>query len=159
MNTSDQNVFTLDNAFQRRFDMELVRNEFTSGDINGFETEAIQIQHDAKIAGTETTWGVFWGWANNKITQELKGLSSTEDKRLGAYFIIGEEKTDDASNKYREVSRKLFGEKVLEYLWDDAFKYKRKEVFVESCKSVESLIENFEDGGFTAIFKDGILGL
>lgn len=32
MNTSDQNVFALDNAFQRRWDMELVENKFSDND-------------------------------------------------------------------------------------------------------------------------------
>lgn len=151
MNTSDQNVFTLDNAFKRRFDSELVKNTL--------DGEQHKAQRETKIENTDVTWGMFWEKVNNLILAKNTSMTSSEDKRLGAYFIIGEEKTDDAGNKYREVSRKLFGEKVLEYLWDDAFKYKRKEVFAESCKSVESLIENFEKGGFTAIFKDGVLGL
>lgn len=151
MNTSDQNVFTLDNAFKRRFDSELVKNTL--------DGEQHKAQRETKIENTDITWGVFWEKVNDLILEKNTSMISSEDKRFGAYFIIGEEKTDDAGNKYREISRKLFGEKVLEYLWDDAFKYKRKEVFAESCKSVESLIENFEEGGFAAIFKDGILGL
>lgn len=151
MNTSDQNVFTLDNAFKRRFDSELVKNTL--------DGEQHKAQRKTKIENTDVTWGTFWEKINDLILEKNTSMISSEDKRLGAYFIIGEEKTDDAGNKYCEVSRKLFGEKVLEYLWDDAFKYKRKEVFAESCKSVESLIENFEEGGFTAIFKDEILGL
>ena len=34
MNTSDQNVFTLDTAFQRRWDMYLVENNFENVDKN-----------------------------------------------------------------------------------------------------------------------------
>lgn len=151
MNTSDQNVFTLDNAFKRRFDSELVKNTL--------DGEQHKAQRETKIENTDVTWGTFWEKINDLILEKNTSMISSEDKRLGAYFIIGEEKTDAAGDKYREISRKLFGEKVLEYLWDDAFKYKRKEVFAESCKSVESLIENFEEGGFTAIFKDEILGL
>lgn len=146
MNTSDQNVFTLDNAFKRRFDSELVKNTL--------DGELHKAQRETKIENTGVTWGTFWEKINDLILEKNTSMISSEDKRLGAYFIIGEEKTDAAGDKYREISRKLFGEKVLEYLWNDAFKYKRKEVFAESCKSVESLIENFEEGGFTAIFKD-----
>lgn len=151
MNTSDQNVFTLDNAFKRRFDSELVKNTL--------DGEQHKAQRETKIENTDVTWGTFWEKVNDLILEKNTSMTSSEDKRLGAYFIIGEEKTDDAGNKYREVSRKLFGEKVLEYLWDDAFKYKRSIVFKNECKSVESLIENFEEGGFAAIFKDEILGL
>lgn len=143
MNTSDQNVFTLDNAFQRRFGMELVRNEFAKGEVDGFKTEAIRNQHDAKIAGTETTWGEFWEWANNKITQVLKGLSSTEDKRLGVWFVC---------NVNGEISEKVFAEKVLKYLWDDAFKFKRTQIFAEGCDTLENLISKFHEVKF-GVFK------
>lgn len=143
MNTSDQNVFTLDNAFQRRFDMELVCNEFAKGSVDGFKTEAIRNQHDAKIAGTETSWGEFWEWANNKITQVLKGLSSTEDKRLGVWFVC---------NVNGEIPEKIFAEKVLKYLWDDAFKFKRPQIFAEGCDTLENLISKFHELKF-GVFK------
>lgn len=143
MNTSDQNVFTLDNAFQRRFDMELVRNEFAKGSVDGFKTEAICNQHNAKIVGTETTWGEFWEWANSKITQVLKGLSSTEDKRLGVWFVC---------NVNGEIPEKVFAEKVLKYLWDDAFKFKRPQIFAEGCDTLENLISKFHEIKF-GVFK------
>ncbi|MCQ2102210.1 MAG: AAA family ATPase [Fibrobacter sp.] len=143
MNTSDQNVFTLDNAFQRRFGMELVRNEFAKGEVDGFKTEAIRNQHNAKIVGTETTWGEFWEWANSKITQVLKGLSSTEDKRLGVWFVC---------NVNGEISEKVFAEKVLKYLWDDAFKFKRTQIFAEGCDTLETLISKFHELKF-GVFK------
>ncbi len=144
MNTSDQNVFTLDNAFQRRFDMELVRNEFAKGSVDGFKTEAICNQHNAKIVGTETTWGEFWEWANSKITQVLKGLSSTEDKRLGVWFVC---------NVNGEIPEKVFAEKVLKYLWDDAFKFKRPQIFAEGCDTLENLISRFHEVQF-GVFKN-----
>jgi len=146
MNTSDQNVFTLDNAFKRRFDSELIKNS-----LDGVDHDA---QRETKIEGTEVTWGKFWKCINDLILEKHSSMTSSEDKRLGAYFIVGEEKTAEDGTTYREISKKLFGEKVLEYLWDDAFKYKRKEVFKEECKSVESLIEKFTSGGFPAVFKN-----
>lgn len=146
MNTSDQNVFTLDNAFKRRFDSELIKNS-----LDGVDHDA---QRETKIEGTEVTWGKFWECINDLILEKHSSMTSSEDKRLGAYFIVGEEKTAEDGTTYREISKKLFGEKVLEYLWDDAFKYKRKDVFTEDCKSVESLIEKFTSGGFSAVFKN-----
>lgn len=146
MNTSDQNVFTLDNAFKRRFDSELVKNTL-DGDEHKLQRETI-------IGDTNVTWGTFWDRINKLILEKHVSTTCSEDKRLGAYFIIGEEKTDNAGNKYREIPKKLFGEKVLEYLWNDVFKYKHKDIFKEENKSVELLIENFEKNGFTAIFND-----
>ena len=135
MNTSDQNVFTLDNAFQRRFDMQLVRNEFEKGNVGGFKTKEIKAQHDAEIADTDISWGKFWHWINTKITQTLKGLTSTEDKRIGVWFV---------SNHNGKIGEKVFAEKVLKYLWDDIFKFKRPQVFADGIDTLEKLIEHFE---------------
>ena len=129
MNTSDQNVFTLDNAFQRRFDMELVRNEFD------LTQPAVNAQYEAEIDDTGIKWGKFWGWINAKITATLKGLSSTEDKRLGVWFV---------SNAGGIIDDKVFAEKVLKFLWDDVFKFKRPQVFAEGIDTLEKLINSFE---------------
>lgn len=125
MNTSDQNVSTLDNAFQRRFDMELIRNEFAKTDneveYGGFKTAAIQAQHDAVIEGTDVKWGDFWQKINEKIVLLNRGLASTEDKRLGPWFVCSV--AGDMAGSPRKIPAKLFVEKVLNYLWNDAFKF------------------------------------
>lgn len=130
MNTSDQNVFTLDNAFQRRFDMELVRNEFD------LTKPAVNAQYEAEIDDTGIKWGQFWGWINAKITATLKGLSSTEDKRLGVWFV---------SNVDGIIDDKIFAEKVLKFLWDDVFKFKRPQIFAKDVDTLEKLINFFEN--------------
>ena len=130
MNTSDQNVFTLDNAFQRRFDMELVRNEFD------LTKPAVNAQYEAEIDDTGIKWGQFWGWINAKITATLKGLSSTEDKRLGVWFV---------SNVGSIIDDKVFAEKVLKFLWDDVFKFKRPQIFAKDVDTLEKLINFFEN--------------
>lgn len=130
MNTSDQNVFTLDNAFQRRFDMELVRNEFD------LTKPAVNVQYNAEIDDTGIKWGQFWGWINAKITAALKGLSSTEDKRLGVWFV---------SNVGGIIDDKIFAEKVLKFLWDDVFKFKRPQIFAKDVDTLEKLINFFEN--------------
>ena len=129
MNPSDQNVFTLDNAFQRRFDMELVRNEFD------LTKPAVKTQYEAEIDDTGIKWGQFWGRINAKITVTLKGLSSTEDKRLGVWFV---------SNVGGIIDDKVFAEKVLKFLWDDVFKFKRPQIFADGIDTLEKLINFFE---------------
>lgn len=145
MNTSDQNVFTLDNAFKRRFDFELVKNSL--------EGEEHKVQRETKIEDTNITWGTFWKCVNELILENHSAMTSFEDKRLGAYFIVGEDK-GDGDDACREISKKLFAEKVLEYLWDDVFKYKRRDVFQDDCKSIEQVIEKFTAGGFSDVFKN-----
>lgn len=121
MNTSDQNVFTLDTAFQRRWTMKHIPNNFDN-------------EHsDDIIEGTQITWGAFAQTVNELILQNNNGLISSGDKRLGVYFA-----------KEDELKPALFSEKVLKYLWDDAFKLDRDTLFNEKYKSIEELIEDYE---------------
>ncbi|GAA8748268.1 hypothetical protein HpDR99_07280 [Helicobacter pylori] len=57
MNTSDQNVFTLDTAFQRRFSMQLIENSFENVD-DDFK--------NMKILDTDITWQKFCTTINEK---------------------------------------------------------------------------------------------
>lgn len=133
MNTSDQNVFTLDNAFQRRWDMELVKNEF--GDLD--ETKN---QREAIIENLEISWEQFQNNINSIIAEKSSdlGLSSMEDKRLGCWFVKAEQK----EGEYK-ITKEVFAQKVLKYLYDDAFKFSRAEVFNKEYKTFEQLSNAF----------------
>lgn len=78
MNTSDQNVFTLDTAFQRRWDMRLIENDFTNVDSK---------LADAEILDTTVTWSNFCIEINKIVVGNSARMTSAEDKRLGAYFV------------------------------------------------------------------------
>lgn len=145
MNTSDQNVFTLDTAFQRRWTMKLILN-----DINKAEHKNV------KISDTSVTWGLFNKVINELIISSNASMLSSEDKRLGAYFI-------SPSDLSRDDIEKRFSEKVIKYLWDDAFKFSRDKLFnTTSYKSLEDIIVGFlskkADERFI-IFKDEIRDL
>ena len=123
MNTSDQNVFTLDNAFQRRFKMEMVRNELTND------------QYKIEIGDTGVLWGDFWEWINEKINSPEYNISKSVDKSLGGWFIVGQ--------KNVKFSKDEFAEKVLKYLWDDVFKRNSaKNIFKQ--ETLEELVKVFE---------------
>ena len=122
MNTSDQNVFTLDTAFQRRWDMKLIRNDFSNHDYK-----------DEIISNTGVSWEDFNNIINDEILDINKNNLSSEDKRLGTYFI----RADDL----KDVQK--FSEKVLKYLWDDAFKFYRTQMFNLEKYSLENLIDEF----------------
>lgn len=144
MNTSDQNVFTLDNAFQRRWDMKLIENVF--GD-----TEEETNQRNAFVdSAKQITWERFQKAINIKISKmsEDAGLSSMEDKRLGCWFV----KAVKQGNDYI-ISKDLFAEKVLKYLWDDAFKFCREKVF-NGYTNLESLTRDFKGDKEFSVFKD-----
>ena len=143
MNTSDQNVFTLDNAFQRRFAMKMIPNVLD-------ESSA---QYNMLIDGTGVCWGKFREWINKKVN-EAPFAVSTEDKCLGGWFICGEKESEDKCKPFDKVE---FAEKVLKYLWDDAFKRRRPDIFESNVKSLSDLISWFCEGdgfdSFTAVFK------
>lgn len=122
MNTADQNVFTLDTAFQRRWDMRQIENKFDES------------EHSKDIIeGTKVNWGAFATVINDMVLEINVDMASSEDKRLGTYF---------AKKKELEVNR--FPEKVLKYLWDDAFKMDKTAIFKENCKSLEEVVATYE---------------
>lgn len=164
MNTSDQNVFTLDTAFQRRWEMRLIENNFENVD---------EKLAKAEILDTGISWEVFCTEINDIIVGNNVRMSSSEDKRLGAYFVklmdlqkdprMGDLTVYDALRKkenagtlteeekqriseIREAMKRnrRFPEKVIKYLWDDAFKFNREVIFeTAEYRSLESVIRAF----------------
>lgn len=123
MNTSDQNVFTLDTAFQRRWEMHLIKNDVTKAS-----------HANTAIEGSIVSWGKFANVTNAEIIRFGEETGSSEDKRLGAYFA-----------RINELTKDKFPEKVLKYLWDDAFKMDRYSYFNEGMTSFDTVIEVFRE--------------
>lgn len=182
MNTSDQNVFTLDTAFQRRWEMRLIENNF----------EHVEKKlADAEILDTGITWKTFCSEINKIIVGNNARMTSTEDKRLGAYFVhlqdlVFDEKmgnlsegeyhelcekeennniTEEGRNRLVEIRNAMkqnrkFPEKVIKYLWDDAFKFNREIVFdIIEYQNLEQVIRKFmysEGIERFAMFKDNV---
>ena len=97
MNTSDQSLFPIDSAFKRRWDWTYIPIK----------------QHDEgyriKIDTVTYDW---WGFLE-KINQVIGDTTSSEDKKLGYFFVKAEGK---------EIGADKFVSKVLFYLWNDVFK-------------------------------------
>ncbi len=171
MNTSDQNVFTLDTAFQRRWNMRLIENNFTN---------VRRSLSEAEILDTKVTWKKFCETVNTIIIGNKAKMASAEDKRLGVYFVHEQDLefdkkalpsdgflttldelndllrhellgTLDAVKKARLeelrdaiLHNRLFPEKVIKYLWDDAFKFNPEAIFdTENMDSLEKVIRTF----------------
>lgn len=153
MNTADQNVFTLDTAFQRRWNMKMIENDVTKAE-----------HAETNILDTSVTWEKFNTVVNEQIITSGSATLSSEDKRLGAYFVTKDilecysmdkdkneiierygVKSDDIK-KVEEIIKDLnsrFGDKVIKYLWDDAFKFSRDDLFESSYKSLEKVLDDF----------------
>ncbi|MDR0648353.1 MAG: AAA family ATPase [Synergistaceae bacterium] len=154
MNTSDQNVFTLDTAFQRRWRMRMIENNIGAS-VHAKET----------ILDTTVTWEQFNTAINKLILETNSRLSSSEDKRLGAYFAtpLDLELSTSSDTKEADKQNSRFPEKVLKYLWDDAFKFSREVIFdIDNYQSLEEVIRTFKASSgnerFNKIFKESVLG-
>ncbi|WP_195923630.1 AAA family ATPase [Clostridium tepidum] len=153
MNTADQNVFTLDTAFQRRWDMKMIENDVTKAE-----------HAKTKILDTTVTWEKFNTVVNEQIITSGATTLSSEDKRLGSYFVTEdvlkyftmETDKNEIAEKYnidlengQELERKIkdlnsrFGDKVIKYLWDDVFKFSRDDLFESTYKSLEKVLYDF----------------
>lgn len=126
MNTSDQNVFPLDTAFKRRWDLEKVVNDWSTCDL-------------AKlcIPFTDITWENFAKTINVRMIQanESGEVIINEDKKLGAYFatkdmLVEKDKRHDDTPENRTRLKK-FVTNVVDYLFNDVTKFDHTALFKE----------------------------
>lgn len=150
MNTSDQNVFTLDTAFQRRWIMRMIPNSFSG---HKFAKN--------KILDTDVSWQQFCEAINEEILRR-NNVTSSEDKRLGAYFVSSDDlicrSIPDGCTEKEKINiqhmNARFAEKVLKYLWDDAFKFSHADTFdTKKYKSLEKVVEGFNSSTANDRFK------
>lgn len=159
MNTSDQNVFTLDTAFQRRWNMRMIENDLSK------VTYA-----DTKILDTDVTWRRFNTAMNSIILKKNVRVTSSEDKRLGAFFVreadlrFDAKETDVTATPVEKstaaMQNRRFPEKILKYLWDDAFKFSREDIFeTGQYISLEDIVRKFRESQGNArfsVFKEDV---
>lgn len=134
MNTSDQNVYTLDTAFVRRWDKEKIKNSFA----------------DCKFASTNVpgmnyTWQEFVTAINNHIAKHLEDLQVNEDKQIGVFFV---------KESLLGSTPEKFAYKVFDYLWSDVAKLDHG-IFFNHFDTLEALITAYEKDG-VGVFKTGI---
>ena len=159
MNTSDQNVFTLDTAFKRRWKFEKLSNKFE--DYKELYGEEHPFKDDF-IPGMIETWKDFVDTINNAILDEAD-ITKSEDKQLGIFFVdetglVKKELIDLDENKKEKA--KEFAYKIFEYLWDDVLKYCHEKWFGKDVKSLDALIkkylDNVDNNKGAEVFKNGI---
>lgn len=136
MNTSDQNVFTLDTAFTRRWKKERIPNVFKDGiKIAGMFVPGMQ----------NVTWKEFVEKINSYIKFKIEDLQVNEDKQLGVFFVK-EDSLVEESGTETESQKRSFANKVLEYLWEDVSKFDHQIIFRSDYKTFEDLSEAYVSG-------------
>ena len=119
MNSADQGVFPMDTAFKRRWD-------FTYLGIN--DSEAGIVGKKVTLGQGEYSRNVEWNVLRKAINEELLTYKVNEDKLMGPYFIS--KKNLPEGNEIDPVLfTRIFKNKVLMYLFDDAAKQKRPTLF------------------------------
>lgn len=98
MNTSDQSLFPIDSAFKRRWDWKYKK-------IVNHPEENYQIA----IKDKRYNWWLFI----DKMNKHIGSITSSEDKKLGYFFVY----KDDG-----QITADMFVNKVLFYLYNDALK-------------------------------------
>lgn len=144
MNTSDQNVFTLDTAFKRRWKFKKLLNKFEND--HKFK--------DKYIPGANITWKNFVDGINKYILESSSGLNS-EDKQLGVYFVDDNGMRDSSSDTSESQAIEDFAYKVLEYLWADVAKFDRPGWFDKEIKSLDDLVAEYKKRGLE-VFADEV---
>ncbi len=141
MNVSDENVKTLDNAFERRWE-------------NIWVLDKQGIYDQKYIQGMEQiTWGKFRQVINKVITSQ-QGILKNEDKQLGAYFIDKTYVTDNKENNDKD--RRNFLYKVIINLYTKICKYDKTLIFDEKITSINELATTFLSKDYMKVFKEEI---
>lgn len=136
MNTSDQNVYTLDTAFVRRWDKVKIKNSFKNCKFKSVPVPGM----------VQYTWEEFVTSINKWIAKHLEDLQINEDKQIGAFFVKGSLLTEKDAEK--------FAYKVFDYLWSDVAKLDHG-IFFNPYDTLENLIDAYKTNG-VGVFKTGI---
>ena len=148
MNSADQGVFPMDTAFKRRWDFTYL----------GIDDSQAGIVGKTVILGKgEYRRIVEWNALRKAINEELLTYKVNEDKLMGPYFISKKNLPEGDVIDPIEFTR-IFKNKVIMYLFDDAAKQKRVTLFGgcdEKAKNQYSKIcEEFDTKGVFIFCED-----
>ena len=149
MNSADQGVFPMDTAFKRRWDFTYLGIDDSEAGIVG--KKVILGQGDYRRI-------VEWNALRKAINNELLTYKVNEDKLMGPYFI-SKKNLPEGEMIDPAVFTRIFKNKVIMYLFDDAAKQKRITLFGgcdEKAKNQYSKICREFDTKGVYIFCEGI---
>lgn len=123
MNSADQGVFPMDTAFKRRWDFTYIGIDDNDADLKG----------KTVVLGSKEKQKVEWNTLRKAINDFLAKQKINEDKQLGPYFIGRKIVVPENGNEIDSAKfAKVFKNKVIMYLFEDAAKQRRASLF-EGC--------------------------
>lgn len=142
MNSADQGVFPMDTAFKRRWDF--IYRGINEGDNKEVFKSTITLGKEQHT--------IVWNDLRKAINKKLLEFNVNEDKLMGPYFI--------QPNISQEEFIKVFKNKVIMYLFDDAAKLRRGDLFSgckdDAWKQYSEICREFDQKG-VYIFCKGII--
>ena len=121
MNSADQGVFPMDTAFKRRWDFDYIG-------INNNESQIENIKFNISVTNKNDStkpMPIYWNDLRKSINKYLSDNKINEDKQLGAYFISKKILNSGRDEDFLST----FKNKVIMYLFEDAAKQKRMDMF------------------------------
>ena len=123
MNSADQGVFPMDTAFKRRWDFTYL----------GIDDSDEKIRGKYVYLADDKSQKVEWNKLRKAINHFLAKEKINEDKQLGPYFISRSIVVPTVGDEIdRDHFIRVFKNKVIMYLFEDAAKQKRAKLF-EGC--------------------------
>jgi hypothetical protein len=137
MNSADQGVFPMDTAFKRRWSFEYI----------GIDDGEEEIKNKTFTIKGQT---IYWNDLRKAINHALVTAHINEDKLLGPFFVSPNEMNDN------EKFIKAVKYKVLMYLFEDAARQWRSQIFSIETTQFSMILEKFKEDGI-AVFADSIV--
>lgn len=148
MNSADQGVFPMDTAFKRRWDFTYL----------GVDDNDKDIRDKYVTVGSLEKQRIKWNDLRKAINAFLAELKVNEDKQLGPYFISRSIVVPDGDEIDPDKFAEVFKNKVLMYLFEDAARQRRSDVFKGSargCNRYSQICQAFDEQGI-GIFHENI---
>ena len=117
MNTSDNSIYFMDNAFKRRWDWEFVSVE---RGVENVRERQIFLEYDINIE-----WVDFVNALNKWIVEQGGLIRKIEDKQIGYWFIKSKPKKVIDMNIYVIENEKIKN-KLMFFLWDSVFSNRKE---------------------------------
>ena len=144
MNSADQGVMPMDTAFRRRWEFTYLGiNDASDANKEEFANYRFKINSDETVN---------WDQFRRKLNEKLSLINIPEDKLIGPYFISKSILEGDDLDKLTETIKN----KVLMYLYEDAAKAYRPDLFSEGKFSTySSVCKNFDENALS-LFKGNL---
>ncbi|MDE7371206.1 MAG: AAA family ATPase, partial [Desulfovibrio sp.] len=147
MNSADQGVFPMDTAFKRRWSFEYLPID---------PANPPDVLLPMNIGRNRVT--LSWNALRGAINDSLSSLRINEDKLIGPYFLKPSVLEGDTNGIIKNIEgfNDVFKNKILMYLFEDAARQRRPELF-KGCVDhhrYSSLCKEYEERGLAIFGED-----